>query len=63
MTKYDKLILAKYTKRIDNEDFEVVVLLDLYTAKQRKQYGSIGYYNVHIISERFKDEELNTLDL
>jgi len=51
MKKYDKKIIASYSKYLDGEGFEVIILDD----------GD--YYNVHILSEKFKDYEMNTLHL
>ena len=49
--KYNKEIIKEYTKYLDNEEFKVYVLDDE------------KYFNIHVISDRFKDEELNTLQL
>ena len=49
MKKYNKNVVAHYEKHIDNESFKVIVLDDN------------DYYNIHIISECYKDEELNTI--
>lgn len=49
--KFNKKVIAQFEKRLDGENFEVFVLDD----------GE--YYNVHVISERFKSDELNTLKL
>jgi len=51
MKKYNKKILFEYNKYLDNEYFKVIVL------KEKE------YFNIHIISEKYKDEELNTLQL
>jgi len=51
MKKYNKKVIASYEKTLDNETFQVYVLDDN------------NYYNIHVISERFKDDELNTLKL
>lgn len=53
---YNKEVIAKYEKFLDNEQFEVVVLEDNTSSDD-------VYYNVHVISERFKNDELNTLKL
>ncbi len=49
--KYNKKILASKDVFYNNKYIEVLVLDD----------GD--YYNIHIIDENFKDEELNTLKL
>lgn len=49
--KYNKKIIAQYEKYLDNENFKVLVLDDE------------GYFNVHVLSEKYKDYELNTLQL
>ena len=51
MTYYDKPIIAEYHKYIDNENFSVYVLDDN------------DYFNIHIINERFANDEMNTLEL
>lgn len=51
MVKYNKQVLAHRTEVINNESLTALVIKD----------GD--YYNIHIISETFKDEELNTLTL
>lgn len=51
MRKFNKKVVALFERYIDNEQFEVIVLLD----------GD--YYNVHIISEKYKKDEMNTLQL
>ena len=51
MEKYNKKVIAHYERFLDNENFEVFVLDDK------------DYFNIHVISERFKDEEMNTLKL
>jgi len=51
MKYYNKPIVAKYHRHLDNEDFSVYVLDDN------------DYFNIHIISERFANEEMNTLKL
>ena len=53
MKKYNKKVLYRREEVIDDNTYEALVLLD----------KSKEYYNVHIISTPFKDEELNTLDL
>jgi hypothetical protein len=63
-TKFNKLVIANYSKYLDGEQFEVIVVLDKYSW-DGKGYSDEpeGYYNVHVISERFKSDELNTLKL
>lgn len=51
MKKYNKKVISHYQKFLDNENFEVFVLDDK------------DYFNIHVISEHFKDEEMNTLKL
>ena len=51
MTKYNKEVIAQLSKHIDQEDFQTLVMRD----------GD--YYNIHIISDSFKDTESNTLHL
>lgn len=51
MQKYKKRVIAYFNRYLDNEYFKVYVL------------DAGDYYNVHIISEKFRDEELNTLQL
>ena len=50
-TLYNKKILFKKEVFLDNEEFIAVVLKD----------GD--YYNVHVVSDRYKKNELNTLKL
>ena len=47
--KYNKRILKQYTENIFGEYYTLYVLDD----------GD--YYNIHIVTDRYKDEELNTL--
>jgi hypothetical protein len=51
MEKYGKKIIASYDKYLDNERFEVIVVDDN------------DYYNIHVISEKYRDDELNTMKL
>jgi uncharacterized protein (DUF39 family) len=51
MKKFKKEIIASYGKYLDGEQFEVLVLDD----------GE--YYNIHVISEKYNQDELNTLKL
>lgn len=51
MKKYNKNIIASYSKNLDNELFEVFVL------------DSGDCYNIHVISEKYKQDEMNTLKL
>ena len=50
--KYNREVLYSLAKYIDNEQFEVIVIVD-----------QPNYYNIHIISETFRDDRLNTLAL
>ena len=63
-TKFNKPIIAKYEKYLDNEQFECIITLDK-AAWNGKGYTDEpeGYYNVHVLSERYNSEELNTLKL
>ena len=49
--KFNKKVIAYFEKFIDNENFEVFVLKDK------------EYFNIHIISEKFQKDEMNTLKL
>lgn len=49
--EFNKPILYQYKKYLDNEQFKVIVLEDE------------EYYNIHILSEKYKSDELNTLQL
>ena len=57
-TKYNKKVIAYYERTIDNEDFEVIVV-----DENELHPDDEKYYNVHVISERFQTDELNTLKL
>lgn len=50
-TYYGMEIVANYEKVLDDEEFKVIVLDDE------------EYYNIHVISEKFIDAELNTMKL
>lgn len=50
-TKYGKKVIASYEKYLDDEHF-IVIILDGDT-----------YYNIHLISEKYAQDELNTLQL
>lgn len=52
-TKYGHKVVAHYEKELDGEYFEVIVT-------RPKNYE---YYNIHVISERYRDDEINTLKL
>ena len=57
MRKYNKEVVAKYEKYLDGEYFEVIVTNeDTYSDGEK-------YYNVHILSEKYCKDELNTLFL
>ncbi len=58
MQKFKKKVIAHYEKYIDGEQFEVFVVDE---AKQCSDGDK--YYNVHIISEKYQSDELNTLTL
>lgn len=49
--KYNKKILQQYTENVFSEDYTLYVLDD----------GD--YYNIHIVTDKYMDEELNTLQL
>lgn len=49
--KYNKKVITSYSKFIDGERFSVYVLDDN------------EYYNIHVISESYKQDEMNTLKL
>lgn len=51
MKKYDKTILAEHFTSYNDRYFTVLVLDDN------------DYYNIHVIDDKFKDDELNTLKL
>lgn len=51
MIKYNKKVLADKTINYNNDYYEILVLDDK------------DYYNIHILNEKYKDEELNTLYL
>ena len=51
MTKYKKKVIAHYEKTLGRADFEVYVLDD------------VDYFNIHIISEKYRKDEMNTLKL
>lgn len=53
MKRYNKKVLAHYEKELDGEEFAAIVLMD----------DSNEYYNIHVISERFQSDEINTLKL
>lgn len=58
MQKYGKKVVSEYEKYLDNEQFKVIVTYDPEADSTKETY-----YNIHVISERFKDDELNTLKL
>ena len=47
--KYNKRILKQYTENVFGEYYTLYVLDDK------------DYYNIHIVTDKFRDEELNTL--
>jgi len=49
MQKYKKEVVATFDRELDGEQFSVLVLDDK------------DYYNIHVISERYKADEMNTL--
>ena len=51
MKKYNKEIIAEHNMYYNNNFITVLVLDDK------------DYYNIHVLDEKFKDEELNTLKL
>ena len=51
MKKYDKTILAEHFTSYNDRYFTVLVLDDN------------DYYNIHVIDDKFRDDELNTLKL
>ena len=51
MEKYNKKVIASYQKYLDGENFEIFIL------------DGGKYYNVHVISEKYKKDEMNTLKL
>lgn len=51
MKKYNKKVISYYSKVLDGENFEVYVLDDK------------KYFNIHVISDKYKGDELNTLKL
>jgi len=51
MKKYNKTVISYYEKFLDGENFEVYAL------------DNGKYIDIHVISERFKDDKLNTLKL
>jgi len=51
MKKYGKKIITQYEKYFYNELYKIVVLKNK------------DYYNVHIINDKFRDDEANTLHL
>lgn len=48
-TKYNKRILKQYTENIFGEDYTLYIL------------DSKDYYNIHIVTDEYRDEEFNTL--
>ena len=58
MKKYGKEVIANYEKIIGGELFECYVINE-----DRLCGDGNKYYNVHIISDGFKDDEMNTLKL
>lgn len=58
MKMYGKNIVAEYEKYLDDENFRVVVTYDPEICSDGQTY-----YNIHVISERYKNDELNTLKL
>lgn len=51
MIKYNKKVLANKTINYNNDYYEILVLDDN------------EWYNIHILNEKYKDEEVNTLYL
>lgn len=51
MRKFGKKIVASLEKYLDNEQFEVIVVED------------DDNYNIHVMSEKYNDDELNTMKL
>ena len=49
--KYNKRILKQYTENVFGGYYTLYVLDDK------------NYYNIHIVTDKFRDEELNTLQL
>ena len=49
--KYNKRILKQHTENIFGEYYTLYILDDK------------DYYNIHIVTDRYRDEELNTLQL
>jgi hypothetical protein len=47
---FNQLILAKHTEHIDGEEVSVFITKE------------DGYYNVYLVNEQYKTEELNSLD-
>lgn len=62
--KFNKPIIAQYENYLDGEQFECIIVLDK-KAWDGNGYKSEpeGFYNVHVISERFASNEINTLKL
>lgn len=50
-TKFGHKVIAHYEKALDGEEFVAVVT------------DNGDYYNIHVISERYKADEMNTLKL
>lgn len=51
MKKYGKNIVASFETVLNGNDYQCLVLDD------------DNYWNIHVIDEKFKDDELNTLKL
>ena len=51
MKKYGKNVLAEHSTYYNNRTVDVLVLEDK------------DYYNIHVIDDKFQDDELNTLKL
>lgn len=58
MKMYDKKVVAQYQKYLDNEEFRVIVTID-----NKQSSDGETYYNIHVISEKYRNDELNTLRL
>ena len=56
--KYGNKVVAYFERFIFEEQFEVIVV-----DENKECSDGNKYYNVHIISEQFKDEKFNTLQL
>lgn len=52
-TKFGHKVIAHYEKELDGEFFEVIVTLP----------KNSEYYNIHVLSERYQNDESNTLKL